>query len=317
MILAIAGALLPILFVVGLGWLAARTGVIPGSAAGHFAAFVVTFALPLSLFLAAAEAKPSDLSNVAYILSLVIGLIGTFGAGIALGKLLFKHDLRASAVQGLSCGFPNMAYCGPPVLGAVVGPAGILAVLVGNLVTSLIMLPIALVLLHGGGKQEGAGPAPSQISVIGASLLGAVKQPLVWLPVLGAACALLGVRLSALLTSMTNEIGSAAGGVALFTLGLMLEGQTLKLDREVLVNVAVKNILQPALLLGAALALGLRGPLAQEVFLIGVLPSGTLVPALAHSNKAYEGEAPLTAMASTLFSILSISAGIAIAKAVL
>ena len=84
----------------------------------------------------------------------------------------------------------------------------------------------------------------------------------------------------------------------------------MKLDREVLANVAVKNVLQPALLLAAGLALGLRGTLLQEVFLIGVLPSGTLVPALAHNNKAYENEAPLTSMASTLFSIVSIGAGI-------
>ena len=90
MILAIAGALLSILFVVGLGWLAARTGLIPSSAAGVFAAFVVDFALPLSLFLAAAQAKPSDLSNVGYILSLIIGLMITFGVGVALGKLVFK-----------------------------------------------------------------------------------------------------------------------------------------------------------------------------------------------------------------------------------
>ena len=316
MLLAIAGALLPILFVVGLGWLAARTNVIPGSAAGHFAAFVVTFALPLSLFLAAANAKPSDLSDFAYILALVVGLIVTFAVGIVLGRLVFKHDMRASAIQGLSCGFPNMAYCGPPVLGAVVGPTGILAVLVGNLVTSLIMIPVSLVLLHGGTKPA-KGPAPSEISVIGSSLLGAVKQPLVWLPVLGAACALLGLHPPALLAGMANEIGQAAGGVALFTLGLMLYGQTLKLDREVLANVAVKNIVQPALLLAAGLALGLRGTLLQEVFLIGVLPSGTLVPALAHNNKTYENEAPLTSMASTLFSIVSISAGIAIAKGLL
>ena len=316
MISTIASALLPILFVVGLGWLSARAGVIPSSAAGHFAKFTVTFALPLSLFLAATNATPSDLSNAAYVLAFVVGMIGTFGAGAALGWLVFKHDLRASAIQGVACSFPNMAYCGPPVLGAVVGPAGILAVVVGNLVTSLVILPLALVLLHGDGKQ-GPGLAPSVIRVIGVSLLGAVTQPLVWLPVLGAVCALLGVRLPALMRDMTNEIGSASGGVALFTLGLMLAGQAFKLDREIMANVAVKNVLQPTLLLGTALALGLRGSLLQEVFLIGVLPSGSLVPALAHSNKAYEVEAPLTSVASTLFSIVSISAGIAIAKAAL
>lgn len=312
----ISGALLPILFVVGLGYAMARLKIIPGSAAGTFAAFVVKLALPLSLFLVAAKAKPSDLSDTSFVLAFVVGFMATFAIGLLLGKLVFGHDMRASAIQGLICGFPSMAYCGPPVLGAVVGPTGILAVLVGNLVTSLVMMPVALVLLHDAGK-DGPGPAPGKAKVIATSLLEAVKQPLVWLPVLGAACSLLHVPIPAIVFSMTNEIGSAAGGVALFTLGLMLAGLTFRIDREVVLNVAVKNVLQPALLLGAALALGLRGTLAQEVFLIGVLPAATLVPALAHTNKAYEGEASLSAMASTLFSILSIAAGIAIAKAVL
>ncbi len=316
MIDVIASALLPILFVVGLGYLAARLNIIPGSAAGHFAAFVVKLALPLSLFFAAATAKPSDLSNTSYVLAFVAGFMATFLLGIVLGRVVFKHDLRASTVQGLVCGFPSMAYCGPPVLNAVVGETGILAVLIGNLVTSLIMMPVALVLLHDDGE-KGPGPKPSRAKVIGVSLLGAVKQPLVWLPVLGAACSLLHVPLPAILFSMTNEVGSAAGGVALFTLGLMLAGLTFKIDREVLLNVAVKNILQPVLLLGAALAFGLRGPLAQEVFLIGVLPAATLVPALAHTSRTYEGESSLSAMASTLFSIVSIAAGIAIAKTAL
>lgn len=320
MLYAIASALLPILFVVFLGWLAARTKIIPSSAAGTLAAFVVNFALPLSLFLAAADAKTSDLANWRYVLALVVGIAGTFIVGFVLSKLVFKHDLRAAAIQAQSCSFPNMAYCGPPVLGAVIGPAGILAVLIGNLVTSLITLPTTLVLLRAGegGSGDGAGrksPRPGLATLVGTSLLGAAKAPLVWLPVAGIVLALLGVKLPQLVTSMTNEIGSASGGVALFTLGLMLESLVVKLDREVVINVAVKNLLQPALLLGAAFVLGLHGPLGKEVFLIGVLPSGTIVPSLAHSNKAYETQASLTAMASTLFSIITITAGIVIAKA--
>ncbi len=318
MLYAIASALLPILFVVFLGWLAARTKVIPSSAAGTLAAFVVNFALPLSLFLAAADAKTSDLANWRYVLALVAGITGAFIVGLVLSKLVFKHDLRAAAIQAQSCSFPNMAYCGPPVLGAVIGPAGILAVLIGNLVTSLITLPTTLVLLkagEGGGAADRNRPRPGLAKLIGTSLLGAAKAPLVWLPVAGIVLALFGVRLPQLVTSMTNEIGSASGGVALSTLGLMLESLVVKLDREVVINVAVKNLLQPALLLGAAFVLGLHGPLDKEVFLIGVLPSGTIVPSLAHSNKTYETQASLTAMASTLFSIITITAGIVIAKA--
>lgn len=316
MVYAIASALLPILFVVGLGYLAAYLAIIPSKAAGTLAAFVVNFALPLSLFLAAAKAKPSDLANWRYLLALAAGIIGTFILGIALSRFVFKRNWREAAIQGQSCSFPNMAYCGPPVLGAVVGPTGILAVLIGNLITSLITIPTTLVMLKAGeAPAKGAGPAPSVVRVIGGSLWGAAKAPLVWLPVAGVIVAFSGFHLPGLLVSMTNEIGSASGGVALFTLGLMLERMTFKLDREVMVNTAIKNLLQPAVCLGAGFVLGLSGALEKEVFLLAVLPSATLIPSLAHNSGVYETDSSLTAMASTLFSIATISAAIAIAEA--
>ena len=36
-------------------------------------------------------------------------------------NLFFKHDKKNSAMQALSVSFPDMAYCGPPVLLATVG----------------------------------------------------------------------------------------------------------------------------------------------------------------------------------------------------
>ena len=84
-------------------------------------------------------------------------------------------------------------------------------------------------------------------------MLGAFKQTLVWLPLLGVAFALSGLHLPDLLSSTANEIGSASGGVALFTLGLMLAGLKLQINREVVANVAIKNLVQPALLLGGGL----------------------------------------------------------------
>ncbi len=311
MIATIASALLPILFVVGLGYAAAWAGIIPSSAAGMFSKFVVNFALPLSLFLAAAKAKPSDLSNWHYGLALLAGLLGTFLVAAVVGHFVFGNDQRASAVQGLTCCFPNLAYCGPPVLGAVVGSVGILAVVIGNLILSVIVLPLSLVLI--GGDPSHAEASQGKGALLTASILGALKQPLVWLPVLGVAFSVFGLPMPDLLSSTTNEIGSASGGVALFNLGLMLAALPLRVSRETVANVAMKNLMQPAILLGAAFLFGLHGTLAKEVFLIGVLPSATLIPALAHTDKAYESQAPLTVMASTLFAVISISIGVAIA----
>jgi malonate transporter and related proteins len=76
-----------------------------------------------------------------------------------IGRFVLRHDIGERALQGLTCAFPSMAYSGLPVLEAVVGPSGVLAVVVGNLVTSLIMIPLALVLVQigqGGASAPGA-----------------------------------------------------------------------------------------------------------------------------------------------------------------
>ncbi|MEX5486631.1 hypothetical protein IC611_17520 [Proteus mirabilis] len=38
-------------------------------------------------------------------------------------------------MQALSVSFPDMAYCGPPVLLATVGSSGLIAMVVGNLIS--------------------------------------------------------------------------------------------------------------------------------------------------------------------------------------
>jgi predicted permease len=191
MISTILNALLPIIFVTLLAWLARRLRLIGPDAITTLSTFVVSFALPLSLFLAAAHTKPAQLTDAAYAASLAAGLLGTYALGILVSGLMFRHDMQTSALEGLTCGFPNMAYCGPPVLTAAVGAQGLVAVIVGNLVVTLIMVPLTIVLVHFAAASN-AGKKQSEVVVVVRSLVGAVKQPLVWLPVLGAVLAIAG-----------------------------------------------------------------------------------------------------------------------------
>jgi hypothetical protein len=240
MITTILSGLLPILFVSFLGWLGGRMGLFGPRATTTLASFVISFALPLALFLAAAHTKPEQLTDATYAASLFAGLLGAYALGILLGHLAFRHDMQASVLEGLSCGFPNMAYCGPPVLIAAVGAQGLLAVIVGNLIVTVVMLPLTLVVLQLAAPSNGGGNG-SNVLLVGRSLLHAVKQPLVWLPVLGAIMAMAGVRLPNLIDNAVEQIGQAAGGVALFILGLMLAQNPIRLGRDVLVNIGVKN----------------------------------------------------------------------------
>ncbi|MDT3720056.1 AEC family transporter [Pseudomonas oryzihabitans] len=299
MIETIGQALAPIVFVTLLGWCAGRWGVLPQAASKTLATFVVIFALPIALFLAAANTRPEQILNLPYVASLAAGLVGVWLLGLLLGRYRGGQTWREGAMRGITVAFPNMAYCGPPVLTAAIGPSAVLAVIVGNLIFTLVVIPLSLLLLSGGGARQALGKA--------------LRQPLVILPLLGLICALLGIRLPHLLVTATDEIGRAAGGVALFTLGLILSGIRPSLDRDILLNVVLKNLLQPLVMLGVGLAVGLQGELLRQVFLLGVLPAATAAPTLAMAHGVYTEDAARSVLFSTLLAIPCIALGIVLA----
>ncbi len=307
----ILAALLPIIFVVALGLLAARFGVIQKSAAPQFAAFVVRFALPIALFAGVLKISRAQLVNGHFIVGMLLGLMIPYAITIAIGRLAFRHTSSESALQALTSAYPSMAYSGLPVLEAVVGPAGVLAVVIGNLVTSLVMLPVSLTLIEIGQRGSVEG---NLASVVGRGVVDSVKQPLVWLPLTGVALALAGVHVPSVFALSFNLIGTSAAGVALFTMGVMLWGQRPRLDRDIAVNVLMKNIGQPALMLGLTVVLGIHDALGKELFLTGAIPTATSVSMLAVRYRTYSDEAVESTLVSTVGSIVTIALAIIVAE---
>ncbi len=295
-------ALGPITLGIAVGWGCGKTGFVKQDYSQAFADYVVKIALPLALFLAALSSSPKNILNIDYALALAVGLIVTYVLGYVAGRVMFKHNKADATMQALAVSFPDMAYCGPPVLIAAVGSSGLIAMVIGNLIYTVLILPLALALLGGGA----AGSSPLK------ALGKAVSQPLVILPILGAVLAVCGVRLPEILSSSINELGKTAGGVALFFLGLFISKSKFSLNKEIIFNVFVKNIVQALLILGVGIALGLRGELLASAFLIGVIPTATAVPALAVGNKAYMDQSASTVVISTLCALISIPAGLAV-----
>jgi predicted permease len=307
----ILAALLPVVFVVALGLLAAHLGIIQKTSSTVFADFVVRFALPLALFGGVLQISPKAIENAHYLFAMVLGLMLPYALAFVAGKVIFRHSIGESALQGLVSAFPSMAYSGLPVLEAVVGPQGVLAIVVGNLVTSLIMIPLTLVLVEvslGGGKGQG-GTA----MLVAHSVVDAVKQPLVWLPVAGAVLALSGVHLPQVLALSFDLIGKSAAGVALFTLGLIIYGQRLRVDRDIALNALLKNVGQPAIFLGLALLLGIHGAPARELVLTGAIPTATAASMLALRYRTYSDEAAASTLISTVGAVVTITLAIIVA----
>jgi malonate transporter and related proteins len=211
-------ALVPVVFVAGLGWLVGRLGVLDPQRIRSITTVIVTVALPAALFVGVFSFSPSQLENGRYLLTLAVALMGTWAVGFGLARFAFRSTTPSASMLALNANFPDLAYFGLPVLTAVLGAQGLLPVIVGNLVISVLMVPITILLL-------GAMDATKHESLLG-NLKTTVTKPLVWAPVLGAILVLFGVKLPPLAEASVRLIGSTAGGTALFALGVMLSGLT-------------------------------------------------------------------------------------------
>jgi malonate transporter len=303
MIATILNGLLPVAVVILLGWSSGRLGLLKHDNAGVLATLVIRFALPFALFEGAVKTSPEKLTNVGMALCLTFGLMGAYLLAFLVGRFVFKHDLRTATMQALVCSYPDMAYFGAPILAAMFGPEGFLAVLIGNLVTSLIMLPLTIILTHVSDKNdEGHGWANAG-HVLGSSLLGAIGNPIVWLPLLGVALSFAHVQLPAPVLSSVDMMAKTAGGVSLFALGLMLYGETFRINANVLTNIGVKNSVQPALMMLGVVLFGLSGATAHQAIITGATPTATAAAMFALKANVYTADATATIFISTLLSI--------------
>ncbi|MBB5464986.1 hypothetical protein HDG32_001080 [Paraburkholderia sp. CI2] len=311
MISTILDALLPVAVAMCLGWLAGRLRVLAHDDARVLAVFVIRFALPLALFEGAVETTPSKLENIPLVVTLAVGLMGIFLLALMVGKFAFRHDLKTASNQALVCAFPDMAYFGAPILLAVFGPAGFIPVLLGNLVTSLLMLPLTIVLIQVADTSSAANGTRGIASIFLHSIGAAVTNPMVWLPVSGAILSFLHVHLPHPVMASVSMVAKSAGGTSLFALGLMLYGEPFRINANVAVNLLLKNFAQPVVMGVAALTSGLGGAPAHQAIITGAVPTATAAAMFALKSKTYTADATATILISTILGIVTEAAIIA------
>ncbi len=298
-------SLFPLVFVMTLGWLSGKLKYMQHHDASALATVVIRFALPLQLFIGALNTDPARIKNLPFIMVLVIGLMGSYLLTLCISRLIFKHDIKTSALQSLVCSFPDMAYFGAPVLMVLIGPEGFLGVLIGNLITSLIMIPLTIVLLRMGDSQASAVGKSSVAATILPNLFKAVRNPIVWIPFLGIVMSLSGIKLPALLFSSADMMGKTAGGISLFALGLLFYGERPAINLHIFSNIGLKNLLQPALMAAAGLAFGLEHTLMQQVVIIGATPSAIAAGMFAIRSDTYVDTASSSILVGTAIGIIT------------
>ncbi len=314
----ILGALLPAVITILLGYFAARHHDFKQTEVPTLNRMVMSYALPLSLFVGVVSAGRAELlADLPLVAFLAAAFIGMYAAVLLLGVFAFRCSPGLSALRALTAAAPSTAFVGTPVLGYLYGDKGDIPVAVGSIIIVVCLVPATLILLslgteaqpvakHGQGTAA-AQAAPQDIDV-GGKILNALKQPVVWLPFCGFVLMIFDVETPKVFDDSLALLGDASAGVALFTAGIILAGYKIIVNVTVMSLVFVKNVVQPGLVCAGMLWLGYGDPLLGEAVVTSALPPVTLVVMLAVQYRVAIPETASALMFSTLGSLLTMSA---------
>ena len=311
--------LTPIAFALLLGVLAGRTGWMKPGDNDILFRLSLDFCLPALLFVTSATMSVEQLSNWRFYLGIALGLLVTFLAMMAVSLTVFRKPVPAGSLQALNGSFPNMAAMGVPVLTSVLGASSVISVVMGNLISSFVLLPVTLTLLETGsagksnaGKSNAGKGDGANGSVVWTALLNAVKKPLVWAPVLGIVIAGIQIPIPDLVKKSFDLMGQGSSPVQLFAIGLLLSGQKFKVNRGAVLNITSKLLVQPAAMWGIAILLGVTGIFRREMILLGALPTASMIAAFAEQYNVDIDETDSTILLSTALSIVTLGIFVAL-----
>ena len=156
MIQVLANSLVPIFVGLLFGYAAGLLKIVDNKDVKSLVSFLMTFALPCSLFVAIARTPRQLLWGQAKgALVLAIVFVVVFVATYYASRNLGKDTAANSAVLALTLGFPNHAGVGFPLLLAVYGPEASVSVAVGLAVGAISITPATLAILESGTSWAG------------------------------------------------------------------------------------------------------------------------------------------------------------------
>jgi malonate transporter and related proteins len=268
MIKVLADALVPIFAGLLLGYIAGRRRVMDNQNVHNLIVFVMSFAVPCSLFLAIARTPRAALREQAgTLLVLIIVYVALYVLSFFWARSGEKLRASDSAVLALTISFPNIAAVGLPLLADVFGVKSLVTVATSIALGSVTISVVTLAFLEANGSAFSTRE-------VGPALARAVKKPIVWAPLLGFVFSCAALHLPSYVDRFLTVLASAAAGSALVLTGLVVSAQRFVFGAKTLIPVLLKNALQPALALGLAILFHLSIEQTRYVTLICAIPCG-------------------------------------------
>ena len=311
----VLSSLLPVVLLIGIGFVAGRMKLIRGEAVRDLSNLVFLVLVQALLFrtMATSHLERLDLKSVAlyYIV-----------AGAMFFALLLIQGLNSrSAVVALAAIFSNTLMIGVPLVQLAYGQAGLVHLFTLISMHALVLLTLATVVIELLVAREQSQQSPGQQPRrhIAATVARAVKNAIlhpVPLPIIaGFLYSLTGVGLHPVVERPLKLLGDAFGPVALVLVGVTLAQTAIGRHLKGALGISVlKTIAHPILMAAAGWALGLRGLPLTVMVVAAALPVGANV--FLFSQRYHKAEDLVTASVavSTAMGLVTISVVMALLR---
>jgi hypothetical protein len=288
---------------------------------------VLLYAVPLALFAGTVTTSRAALSqDIPLVIALCVAIIGLYGVVFLFSRFVLRMQVSTSALAALTASAPAVPFVGPAVLGELFGGLSAIPIAIASLVINLTVVPVTILLLAldstgrnpqentlvaKEGEHSASSPRP-YAAVFAAKLAETLKEPIVWAPVLAFIIVLSGFRIPQLIVHSLSLLGHASGGVALFACGIVLASGKIKANRSVLFFVFLKNIVQPALVLGGLRWIGYGNHIVSEAVLTTAIPAMPIVIMFALQYRIAQAEAASAVFLSVMGSVVTMGVFIAL-----
>lgn len=297
--------LIPIFFVIFLGFLAGHFKKFNETTSKGLNTLVTKFALPAHLFVGITTTPRSTLiQEWPFLLALFIGIIVFYIAVLLVSRLLFKHSLTEASMFSVNSAQPTFAFMGIPVLGALFGASAVsIPIALTGIIVNAILDPLATI-IGTVGSRTSAKEQEDLWKVTFSSVLHSLKEPLACVPLIGVVLVLFGFQSPQLVTSSLNQIGDITSGAALFAVGVTIGLKRISFSFTAFAIAVLKTIVQPLLMILIAYLCGLSAADTVKAVLLVSFPGSAVAAMIAVRFDSLEAE---TASAFILSAVISLA----------
>jgi predicted permease len=294
---------LPIFGMIGIGFAAAKSGLVSERASDGMADYVFALAVPALIFRTLSESTAVlDGSPWGYWISYFAAAAVIWTLGTILARKIFRRDAREGVVHGFCAAQSNTIFLGIPLILQAYGEAGAVPLFLLLAVHLPVMMAAASILI------EAADPEDAGFR-FGRFVKTLVTHPILLALFAGLLAQLFGVRAPDAIKPILDGLSASASPVALVAMGLALSRYGFRADPKAASVVTIlKLALHPLLVYALALWLFKLEPVfAGVAVLFAALPSGINGYLLAARYRTGEKLASNAIAMSTALSVITVT----------